>query len=123
MRRNIEHVVTSTAMFVIAFIVSTPSASAPSPRRRSRASRAIWSVGVALLLTALGWTLVVYEQQVAFCAHLRLHLQAPSVFHPGSPPPFDPEVIDLVALGAEVLVLAALVVLAVRSERAKRLAR
>ena len=107
-------------MFVIAFIVTT-QAPAPVRRRRVRGPRVAWSAGVALLLTAVAWTIVVYEQQAAFCAHLRLH--APAVLPPGPPPTFDPEVVDLIALGVEGLLLVALVVLAVRAVLRPRLQR
>jgi hypothetical protein len=90
-------------------------------RRHIRGPRVAWSAGVALLLTALAWTIVVYQQQAAFCARLRLH--APAVLPPGPRPAFDPEVVDLIALGIEGVLLAALVVLAVRAVVRPRLQR
>lgn len=121
MKRDIEHVVTSTAMFVIAFIVSSEQEKASVRRRRARRPGApglIWFAGVSLLVGALVWTSNIYVQHVAFCSHLRL--SPPPAFRPVGPPPMSPEVIDLTALGIEALLLTALVIVAIRMVRRRR---
>jgi hypothetical protein len=120
MKRDIEHVVTSTAMFVIAFLLSSAPDSTP-PRRRSRrpgGPSLVWFAGVALLTGALVWTTNVYVAHVAFCARLRL--SPPPGFRPAGPPPTSPEILDLTAMSVEGLLLTALVVLAIRSVRRRR---
>jgi hypothetical protein len=125
-KKDIEHVVTSTAMFVMAFIVSMatePVKALPRRRRGPGAPSLVSFVGIALLLGALVWTMNVYLGHVAFCAHLRLHAPTAPMFRTGGPPPPSLEYIDLTALGLEGVLLTAFVFFAIRSVRRRRLAR
>jgi hypothetical protein len=125
-KRDIEHVVTSTAMFVIAFIVSSntePAKVVPLRRRGSGAPSLISFVGIALLLGAFVWTMNVYMGHVAFCAHLRLQAPPTPSIRPDMPPPPSLEYIDLSALGIEGILLTAFAFFAIRTFRRRRLSR
>lgn len=126
MKKDIEHVVTSTAMFLIAFIVSSkPEPEAQEPRRRQRASAPsiVWFIGVALVIGALVWTTNSYVEHLAFCQHLRLTAPALPLMHPNMPPPPSLEYVDLSALGIEAILLTAFVFFAIRTVRRRRLSR
>lgn len=119
MKRDIEHVVASTAMLVIAVLLSP--APAPAAARTGRGPNIAWSLGVAVVLGALAWTANLFVTDMALCARLRLHV--PEAFKGARPPLVSPEIVDLTALAIEAVLLVALAAIAIRRVHRRRLAR